>query len=98
MSGASHLEVRPVGQGGRYSVFNAAGDRISGILGRDYAYAFAAAELRRDRLKLRACLKCGAEFASEGAHNRMCDPCRSIGQSAGGFDDCHSTAGKAFGG
>ena len=29
--------------------------------------------------KTRPCLGCGAAFASEGIHNRLCDPCRRAG-------------------
>ncbi len=44
----------------------------------------AMAEVDRDRLlaetavRPRACLCCGAEFASEGGHNRLCDRCRKL--------------------
>lgn len=31
---------------------------------------------RRARVRARACLTCGAEFKSEGPHNRMCAACR----------------------
>jgi hypothetical protein len=27
----------------------------------------------------RPCLCCGTTFASEGPHNRLCDPCRGLG-------------------
>ncbi len=27
----------------------------------------------------RACMRCGQTFASEGIHNRMCNPCRAAG-------------------
>lgn len=27
----------------------------------------------------RRCLRCGHAFRSEGFHNRMCDPCRHVG-------------------
>lgn len=30
----------------------------------------------RQRPQLRACLTCGHGFESDGAHNRMCAPCR----------------------
>lgn len=41
------------------------------------------AETAKDRLertenhKLRNCMRCSDEFMSEGAHNRMCNPCRA---------------------
>lgn len=31
---------------------------------------------RKARCKMRPCLRCRAEFESEGAHNRMCPRCR----------------------
>lgn len=33
--------------------------------------------VRKARMRKRPCLTCGTEFMSEGAHNRMCDPCRA---------------------
>lgn len=51
--------------------------------------AQALAEIKRDALQAvldtaakrgpRKCLCCGKGFASEGIHNRMCDPCRARG-------------------
>ena len=32
---------------------------------------------RLSKMKEHACMTCGKVFMSEGAHNRMCDPCRS---------------------
>jgi hypothetical protein len=29
------------------------------------------------RILVRSCLSCGTDFKSEGAHNRMCNPCRA---------------------
>lgn len=34
-------------------------------------------EARREGHKRRPCITCGASFLSEGAHNRMCNGCRS---------------------
>lgn len=31
---------------------------------------------RQRKLRQRPCLCCGQTFASEGPHNRLCDPCR----------------------
>jgi tRNA(Ile2) C34 agmatinyltransferase TiaS len=31
---------------------------------------------RKASLERRPCITCGTEFASEGAHNRMCNTCR----------------------
>lgn len=33
----------------------------------------------------RNCLCCGAEFASQGIHNRLCDPCRSAPPGMAGY-------------
>lgn len=33
----------------------------------------------------RLCLTCGALFASQGAHNRMCDDCRSKHRGEGSY-------------
>lgn len=32
---------------------------------------------RQDGLTERDCIRCGDEFMSEGAHHRMCAPCRA---------------------
>ncbi|PKP85842.1 MAG: hypothetical protein CVT80_00455 [Alphaproteobacteria bacterium HGW-Alphaproteobacteria-2] len=32
---------------------------------------------RESRARVRPCLRCGRKFGSEGAHNRLCDGCRS---------------------
>ncbi len=57
--------------------------------------ALALAEDKRDQLQAavdtaakrgpRACLSCGATFASEGIHNRMCTPCRGRGDALSGY-------------
>lgn len=36
----------------------------------------------RKSARMRHCLRCSAPFVSEGAHNRMCDPCRRVPPSA----------------
>lgn len=33
----------------------------------------------RARKTVRPCLHCGNDFQSEGIHNRLCDPCRRLG-------------------
>lgn len=38
----------------------------------------------RARRRLRPCMCCKAEFPSEGPHNRLCDPCRSQGETYAG--------------
>jgi hypothetical protein len=43
----------------------------------DAAEAIAEEQRHAARLKPRLCLRCRAVFPSEGAHNRMCDPCRA---------------------
>lgn len=35
-----------------------------------------AANLKPVKTLIKHCLSCGAKFASEGAHNRVCDDCR----------------------
>ena len=45
---------------------------------------FAAIRAKGDGMKVRPCLCCGMTFVSEGAHNRMCDRCRTL------TDDTHS--------
>ena len=37
----------------------------------DWCYA-----CNRKFVKVRSCLMCGKKFVSEGAHNRLCTPCR----------------------
>ncbi|MEC9434642.1 MAG: hypothetical protein VYD87_17185 [Pseudomonadota bacterium] len=37
---------------------------------------------RPDAVRWRPCLSCGDRFPSEGAHNRMCNPCRSATRHA----------------
>lgn len=45
----------------------------------DAAYRLPTLEktMRREQATWRTCLCCTATFPSEGAHNRMCDPCRA---------------------
>lgn len=42
--------------------------------------------LAPDETTQRACLRCGEMFASEGAHNRLCDDCRERGDDDAEFD------------
>lgn len=66
-----------------YFVFSPDGKRVSGPTNRDHAL------LSRDHHQRifdqkakrgpRKCLCCGQEFESEGAHNRMCNRCRLLG-------------------
>lgn len=42
----------------------------------------------------RACLCCGAVFQSEGIHNRMCTPCRGLGDPLGAYGYQGAGAGR----
>ncbi|AUC54272.1 hypothetical protein CDO87_14280 [Sagittula sp. P11] len=62
-------------------------DRGTGkVVSRHGSIAAAAAVLReavkQETRKQRPCITCGTLFWSEGAHNRMCDPCRTRSQEA----------------
>ena len=48
--------------------------------GREMAELHIDVSERHARLTERACLSCGRGFASEGAHNRMCETCRAAAQ------------------
>ncbi len=41
----------------------------------------------------RLCLRCGQPFASEGAHNRLCEICRRTA-GVGPFDDPYTLRGR----
>jgi tRNA(Ile2) C34 agmatinyltransferase TiaS len=69
-----------------HSVFDEHGERKSGILTHSVAKDHAEALHRMSKWKMRKCLRCGDDFNSEGAHNRMCHPCRQ--RDSGGLDDC----------
>lgn len=81
---ADRLEIR-IGGGGHYRIYDAGRP----ITGKYSQFALAEARLlnirqqrERDRKsKVRPCLTCGQTFKSEGAHNRMCDGCRSRARS-----------------
>ncbi|PWE29994.1 hypothetical protein DDZ14_16265 [Maritimibacter sp. 55A14] len=67
----------------RYSVYRKAdGARVSGEYSQ-FSLADAARlriereSTRRAKSRARDCMTCGTTFMSEGAHNRMCDPCRT---------------------
>lgn len=68
----------------RYAVFDVrSGERRSCFYDRSVNAECHAAELaeklaRMTVSKPRNCLRCQAEFLSEGAHHRMCDRCRSV--------------------
>ena len=75
MTGTPTYEVRRVGQS--YAVFNGNGLRVSG-----FYHSEDRATTRLEKLvegsagDVRPCITCRAKFKSQGAHNRMCDPCR----------------------
>jgi hypothetical protein len=65
-----------ISQGNGYVVLKGA-ERISGPHShRELAMAVADDRARLDGAKERPCIRCQTKFMSEGAHNRMCDPCR----------------------
>lgn len=61
-----------------YAVYRGS-ERLTGII-HDLSYA----ETRREKLaqleqaRTRPCMCCGTGFRSQGAHNRLCDPCRQL--------------------
>lgn len=62
---------------GTYEVFNAAGVRVSSGHGEKLVAERLADKLAaRDQRQPRPCMTCGTSFMSDGAHNRMCNPCR----------------------
>lgn len=71
---------------GRYVVVDRDGVRRSGIMNHaDLAEATADRLEQAAEARIIACLCCGLETVSEGAHNRLCPACRS-----GRTDDKHS--------
>ncbi|PZQ99902.1 MAG: hypothetical protein DI533_04530 [Cereibacter sphaeroides] len=71
------FDVRGAGQG--WTVYHK-GERIGRIYNQQ-ASAYAAIKgikrrLDRARARMRPCLCCGRGFASQGIHNRLCEPCR----------------------
>lgn len=63
--------------GTKYIVVDAEGRQCSGLGQRDAIVRMMERMERAAKLTPRPCLCCGATFASEGAHHRMCGPCRS---------------------
>lgn len=70
LPGRGHYVVDPDGK--RVSIYDSLG-RIQDLC----AAKQRAADLAKKRVD-RPCLCCGETFASEGIHNRMCNPCRSM--------------------
>lgn len=53
------------------------GEKVTGPVSSKWRADEQREKLERDaRKKTRKCLTCGGKFLSEGAHNRMCNPCR----------------------
>ena len=80
------LAVRNIGRN-QYAVFDGA-DQVSGKFNYDGAHSrldeIAGQRRQASRQRTRACLCCGRAFESEGAHNRMCVPCRGRASRLGG--------------
>lgn len=63
--------------------FQAIADALGRPSGSAVRAKFEAMQRRTDRARMQAakrrrpCMTCGTVFASEGVHNRMCDPCRT---------------------
>jgi hypothetical protein len=69
---------------GYWRVFGPDGQTVGGQhTTREAADAACANAQARAGRRPRACLCCGVTFQSEGAHNRMCNPCRQRGDEAG---------------
>lgn len=69
--GVGWFIISPTGERTARSFAN----RNAALSARGHANRQAMAE---QRCKERACLTCGKHFQSEGAHNRMCGPCRHL--------------------
>lgn len=70
LPGRGHYVVDPSGE--RVSVFESLGRAHDIRHAKQMAYDAA------KKRKVRPCLCCGRDFQSEGAHNRMCTPCRGM--------------------
>lgn len=65
-----------------HAVFDGRGNRVSQWFAEPAGLVRRAAEMNaaaRKKAGPRPCLCCGAEFPSQGIHNRMCDDCRRSG-------------------
>ncbi|MFP4045035.1 MAG: hypothetical protein ACLFTP_10805 [Rhodosalinus sp.] len=77
------LSPRSFGRGG-WGVVDGAGELVAGPYSCVYTAIGAAARLERQaRERTRPCLTCGATFRSQGAHHRMCGPCRTRAKRLG---------------
>ena len=77
------FEVKWVSKG-LYAVFRD-GVQVTGKLDRSRAEERATKLAYQAKGSMRACITCRRQFQSEGAHNRMCDPCRDAAGRAGPF-------------
>ena len=70
--GRGYAVVDPYGhvRGGYHATWDAAATQ------RDHLQRAADVAAKRGP---RACMCCGVQFASEGIHNRLCNPCRGLG-------------------
>lgn len=78
MTEALETYVVPGGKG--WSVINAAGHVLAYDNSEKAAYCRAQAierAARRVLIRQRPCMCCAQDFPSEGAHNRLCNPCRA---------------------
>ncbi len=62
--------------GAAYAVFDQSGEKVSGVSSIEYSQKIAEQMGRDAARKVRKCLCCEEQFTSEGAHNRICFPCR----------------------
>ena len=92
------VEYRPHPVRG-YFVVDPEGRVASGAYGNRDLAAARAYSLQRQadaaaRRGPRACLCCGSVFESEGIHNRMCGPCRGLGDPLGAYGYQGAGAGR----
>lgn len=63
---------------GTYDVFNEKGERVSEGHGERLVAERSADRIAwKTRRRTRLCMTCQTPFPSDGAHNRMCNPCRT---------------------
>lgn len=70
------LHVR--GTGGSYAVFRGNKRVSQHYVNRTGALERLDREQRKEQSQTRPCLRCQKPFLSEGIHNRLCNPCRSM--------------------
>ena len=69
------MTIELIKDGSKYCV-EKDGVQVFGPGNYDQAMRFMERIEREARIKKRNCMTCGKKFASEGAHNRMCNDCR----------------------